>query len=152
MAEAGNPNDPSIDEILRRVITEEASGEEIDRLRSILADRGLVTASGSGAIAIGGSVSGSDLTTNVVQLPHGMAPEAALALLRRLGIAVVEVPASSLPRRKTTFTGRRRELDDLVAMLAQGTAAAISAVKGIDRKSTRLNSSHRLTSRMPSSA
>ena len=47
------------------------------------------------------------------------------------------------------ITGRRQEtLDEAVKLIGRN----VTAVRGEDRKSTRLNSSHRSLSRMPSSA
>ena len=57
--------------------------------------------------------------------------------------STVPAQGSAFARRKSKIYGKRRKEDP---------AAGWSAVVAGDRKSTRLNSSHRLESRMPSSA
>ena len=149
---ASGVDDPgAVEEVLRRVLSREATEADVAWLRAAVggAGAGLATASGSGAIAIGGSVIGSHVETRVVHLPLGQAPGEALALLRGLGLAVVEVPTFSLPPRKRTFVGRTAELDRLCALLQPGATAAIAAVKGIGgigKTELAVEAAHRLVS------
>lgn len=141
----------AVEEVLRRVLAREATEADVAWLRAAVggAGAGLATASGSGAIAIGGAVIGSHVETRVVHLPPGQTPGEALALLRGLGLAVVEVPTFSLPPRKRTFVGRTAELDRLCALLQPGATAAITAVKGIGgigKTELAVEAAHRLVS------
>jgi peptide/nickel transport system ATP-binding protein len=75
---------------------------------------------------------------------HGIAHGAAVRPLVARLLDEVGLPKSALDRYPHEFSGGQRQRIGIARALALG--------PDLDRKSTRLNSSHRLTSRMPSSA
>lgn len=98
--------------------------------------KGEVVASGAGAIAAGGGIYNSHLTTNALVLQFGPDTKVEILepILTRLNEAMrrsLPLVLHNLPPVAAAFTGRGREEDEIIAALVRQDSVAISTLKGI---------------------
>lgn len=117
--------------------------------------KGEVVASANGAMAVGGDVSNSSLSTIVLNFGHDANVELPDPILARLSEAVrLSLPPvrHNLPPVESTFTGRDREEKEILSVLTGHRSAAISALKGIGgvgKTALAVKVGHRLTLQFP---